>query len=174
MKRIVLICLFTLITACSTGPITYGDSGGILPVAPRLTLDLMYDGEAKNLQDVGVVVLDGVLQARNIWATDKVKLPRQSFKTGGLGIINTATKSQYHFLPGKYLIEFCFLYSDQHATRYCLETINQSIEIKAGQIIQLSWQLSGKSWSITTLDGAKDTAEIKNHFSKLLRHPISK
>jgi hypothetical protein len=175
MEKMIVALAVLLLTACgASGPRTYGDNAsGFVNIMPRTQAKIMYEGEVKKFEEVGVVVLDSILTAQSFQntATQSQLKPIKEFKTGGL--VASVDRQQYHFLPGNYNIEFCFSISNGQYSAWCRSNLPQAFEIKAGQIIQFSYLDSGRSrWSIVSSDGAKDKSVIEKDFEALLKSPV--
>lgn len=149
-KSIVICATATLLVACSSGPTNYGDhEGSLLNFAIQKNVFAAYVGDVQTLERVGVVALDGKIYVRSITTQSGEKITPQVFSIGPQ-LMRTSIQSQYHFLPGKYVVAACFVMDIGNGnTAYCRDDVNVALDIQAGSTVQwaLAWP-TRNTWSV--------------------------
>jgi hypothetical protein len=141
LKLAGLVMFATLLAACSSKPIQYGDQEGMFLNPSSLiqkNVYAAYPGDVQPLDKVGVVALDSRLDVQGLEVLGGEKITAQVFTTGP-SLLRASTLSQYHFLPGKYLVALCFNIDGGNGSRvYCRDNLTVPLDIQPGSKLQLS------------------------------------
>lgn len=133
--------LFIIFLVACAGPNSYGEhEGSLLNFAVQKNVFLAYAGDIRTLEKVGLVALDGQVYVTKVTTLQGEKISSQIFSTGP-SYLKTSVQSQYHFLPGKYIVEACFVMDAGNGSySTCRGNVEVPLDVQAGSTVQ--WLLA--------------------------------
>lgn len=124
---------------------------------------LMYPGQNKTFNDVGVIATDQMIFITKVDGQSARSIYRKISNTKYLSL--NGAQTQYHFLPGKHVIEFCFSFNNGVTSGACTTGITKVLDFSAGTIYSVSYiRESDRSWSLGVVDGSQFKGVLEQYF----------
>jgi hypothetical protein len=169
------LCIFIctlLIAGCATSPAYYGDESGFMGLGfiAKKTVTITYDGPLRPLHETGIIALDSRLTIRSIRTPNGEIVNTRKVTKGGLGIINTPNDEQLHFLPGTYILSFCFFINVNQGTMFCKTPLDTPVTISKNEVAQLSWSgAKNGGWTVIRQEISDEIRQrITSDFSEVI------
>src|SRR6218665_3172792 len=134
-KMATLFGAVLLVSGCSLPSTKYTDAPYVGGMYSKRVL-VTYSGDLRPISEVGVLTQDAVLQIRSVKRNNTPVAVRQFSEKGYL---YSTGRTQIHFAPGIYEVEFCFYQSSQYGTSWCTTTLSQTMRFVAGQVTHVEY-----------------------------------
>lgn len=162
MKKIILYFVAVLsLAGCAT--YSYTDAPPTLGVMYSKYVQIGYEGNLKQIDDVGIITTDGVVKVQSI--NGKPMTNFRLFKTRG---VYSGGRYQLHLFPGDYEIGMSFHFDKGAGYRaWSTSNLSRTVTVTKGQVLHLSWIDQGIVWDVRVSDGISALSAVKGDFNEL-------